>query len=164
LINYGNDWKKVQKNIQTRSSTQARSHAQKFFINVKKKIKKNYQNGEKSEKKQRLYVKVIYDIISQQLMGADNEEVTNQEIQTMLCEKNIKKIILNVLNAMRVNKKIGFEKLIEDKNKDELIECQIESIMDCNTLFKPDFDKQTNRKVFIIQKVKKRKSKSIITF
>lgn len=97
-------------------------------------------------------------------MGADNEEVTNQEIQTMLCEKNIKKIILNVLNAMRVNKKIGFEKLIEDKNKDELIECQIESIMDCNTLFKPDFDKQTNRKVFIIQKVKKRKSKSIITF
>ncbi len=36
LINYGNDWKQVQKYVRTRSSTQARSHAQKFFIKIKK--------------------------------------------------------------------------------------------------------------------------------
>lgn len=36
LIIYGNEWKMVQKHIQTRSSTQARSHAQKFFIKIRK--------------------------------------------------------------------------------------------------------------------------------
>ena len=36
IIKYGNDWKQVQKCVGTRSSTQARSHAQKFFIKIKK--------------------------------------------------------------------------------------------------------------------------------
>ena len=35
IIKYGNDWKQVQKLVKTRSSTQARSHAQKFFIKLK---------------------------------------------------------------------------------------------------------------------------------
>ena len=38
IIEYGNDWKMVQKIIKTRSRSQARSHAQKYFIKVKKKI------------------------------------------------------------------------------------------------------------------------------
>lgn len=38
LIKYGNEWKMVQKHIKTRSSTQARSHAQKFLIRIKKNI------------------------------------------------------------------------------------------------------------------------------
>jgi SHAQKYF class myb-like DNA-binding protein len=41
MLLYGNDWKKVQKHIGTRSPTQARSHAQKFFIRIKKKIFKD---------------------------------------------------------------------------------------------------------------------------
>lgn len=36
LIKYGNDWKQVQKSVKTRSSTQARSHAQKFFVKIQK--------------------------------------------------------------------------------------------------------------------------------
>ena len=36
IIKYGNDWKQVQKYVRTRSSTQARSHAQKFFVKIKK--------------------------------------------------------------------------------------------------------------------------------
>ena len=36
IIKYGNDWKQVQKHVRTRSSTQARSHAQKFFVKIKK--------------------------------------------------------------------------------------------------------------------------------
>jgi len=36
IIKFGNDWKQVQKYVKTRSSTQARSHAQKFFIKLKK--------------------------------------------------------------------------------------------------------------------------------
>jgi SHAQKYF class myb-like DNA-binding protein len=35
---YGNEWKRVQQHIKTRSSTQARSHAQKFFIRLKKRL------------------------------------------------------------------------------------------------------------------------------
>jgi SHAQKYF class myb-like DNA-binding protein len=36
ILNYGNEWKQVQKHVGTRSSTQARSHAQKFFVKIKK--------------------------------------------------------------------------------------------------------------------------------
>ena len=39
ILQYGNEWKKVQQIIKTRSSTQARSHAQKFFQRIKKIIK-----------------------------------------------------------------------------------------------------------------------------
>jgi len=38
ILLYGNEWKTVQKHIGTRNSTQARSHAQKFFISFKKKL------------------------------------------------------------------------------------------------------------------------------
>lgn len=36
IMKYGNEWKSVQKHVGTRSSTQARSHAQKFFVKMKK--------------------------------------------------------------------------------------------------------------------------------
>ena len=36
LLKYGNEWKNVQKHVGTRSSTQARSHAQKFFVKIGK--------------------------------------------------------------------------------------------------------------------------------
>ena len=39
ILEYGNDWKMVQKIIKTRSSTQARSHAQKFFLKINKIVK-----------------------------------------------------------------------------------------------------------------------------
>jgi hypothetical protein len=35
-LKYGNEWKSVQKYVGTRSSTQARSHAQKFFVKIGK--------------------------------------------------------------------------------------------------------------------------------
>jgi SHAQKYF class myb-like DNA-binding protein len=38
ILIYGNNWKKVQKHIGTRSPIQARSHAQKFFIRIKKAV------------------------------------------------------------------------------------------------------------------------------
>lgn len=36
LLKYGNEWKSVQRHVATRSSTQARSHAQKFFVKINK--------------------------------------------------------------------------------------------------------------------------------
>ena len=41
ILKYGNEWKKVQNIIKTRSSTQARSHAQKFFLRLKKELSLN---------------------------------------------------------------------------------------------------------------------------
>ena len=38
ILKHGNEWRKVQKIIKTRSSTQARSHAQKYFLKLKKEI------------------------------------------------------------------------------------------------------------------------------
>ena len=38
LVLYGNEWKQVQNHITTRSATQARSHAQKFFIRIRKSL------------------------------------------------------------------------------------------------------------------------------
>lgn len=35
---YGNEWRKVERYIKTRSAAQARSHAQKFFINIQKRF------------------------------------------------------------------------------------------------------------------------------
>lgn len=37
LKKYGKEWKRVQQHVGTRSSTQARSHAQKFFVKLEKK-------------------------------------------------------------------------------------------------------------------------------
>lgn len=36
LKSYGKNWKKVEEHVATRTSTQARSHAQKFFANIMK--------------------------------------------------------------------------------------------------------------------------------
>ena len=44
ILEYGNEWKKVQKIIKTRSSTQARSHAQKFFLKIKKNLNDSNNN------------------------------------------------------------------------------------------------------------------------
>ena len=38
LVLYGNEWKQVQRHIKSRSATQARSHAQKFFIKLRKMV------------------------------------------------------------------------------------------------------------------------------
>ena len=48
IINFGNDWKKVQKYVSTRTSTQARSHAQKFLMKLRNSEffkKKNIDNN-----------------------------------------------------------------------------------------------------------------------
>ena len=48
IMQYGKDWKKVQQYVATRSSSQVRSHAQKFF----KKLQKTTQGGSHPPPKQ----------------------------------------------------------------------------------------------------------------
>ena len=50
LMLYGNEWKSVQGHIKTRSATQARSHAQKFFIKLRKELSNETDQNIMSEK------------------------------------------------------------------------------------------------------------------
>jgi len=49
LLKFGNHWKKVQDHIESRNSSQARSHAQKFFVKIGKtkiqKLELDFQNN-----------------------------------------------------------------------------------------------------------------------
>ena len=59
LVLYSNEWKRVQEHIGTRSSTQSRSHAQKFFIRIRSKLSSIHNKKEIKEK--------IYQYFSKQL-------------------------------------------------------------------------------------------------
>lgn len=64
LFIFGNEWKKVQKYIKTRSSTQSRSHSQKFFIRFKKKYIDIYGEEELLFGKSNVQIDHILDILS----------------------------------------------------------------------------------------------------
>ena len=79
ILNYGNEWKKVQQIIKTRSSTQARSHAQKFFLRIKKLMKN-------SEDRNNIYSndKGLEKIISQVLPKKYAKNLTENQREKLL--------------------------------------------------------------------------------
>ena len=70
ILEYGNDWKKVQKLIKTRSSTQARSHAQKFFLRIKNDLNLNVNKNNLFNEKKHLgindnfSIKFFFDLLN----------------------------------------------------------------------------------------------------
>ena len=121
ILEYGNEWKLVQKIIKTRSSTQARSHAQKFFLKISKIIKsqklhsnpenllkyifnsnKNFNEGKPLTIIQR---KRLLNVIKSNLKNLEEEENTSINI-----EKN---------ESMNINsKKEGEESIFCGKDRD----------------------------------------------
>jgi SHAQKYF class myb-like DNA-binding protein len=79
ILEYGNEWKKVQQIIKTRSSTQARSHAQKFFLRVKKIIKNNGGNFNIN-----VNDKVFDNIINSILPNRKGETLTKSQKEKLL--------------------------------------------------------------------------------
>eukprot|EP00347_Sterkiella_histriomuscorum_P019402 403341762 len=70
LKKHGRNWRKVQQHVQTRSSTQARSHAQKFFVKIERK-------GQKVEEFiKQLDVTNIEDM-PDEMIGFDGEDEAN---------------------------------------------------------------------------------------
>lgn len=89
ILLYGNEWKRVQQYIKTRSSTQARSHAQKFFIRLKTKLGANNisldnVDDQDSDKKQKFFDSIYY-LLNQCL--CDNGMKDGDKINTLMKEK-----------------------------------------------------------------------------
>ena len=123
ILEYGNDWKMVQKLIKTRSSSQTRSHAQKFFLKINKIIKsqrlqsnpetllkyinnsnKNFNEGRPLTIVQR---KRLLNAIKSNLKNLEEEENKNINM-----EKNNKVININC-------QKEGEESIFSDKDRDK---------------------------------------------
>ena len=85
IVKFGNDWKKVEKYIGTRTSSQARSHAQKFFIKLKEEQKKlkisndiDYSNST---------IKSFHDAL--QSMSIEKKENIIKELENVIFDNQI---------------------------------------------------------------------------
>jgi SHAQKYF class myb-like DNA-binding protein len=102
---YGNEWKRVQQHIKTRSSTQARSHAQKFFIRLKKKLSEEHLDQEllninpsnRSSRRNEIIMSWIQENVSSDLL----KDKFYTEKRDKLC-----KIIMNLI-ANPIKRKVG---------------------------------------------------------
>ena len=93
---YGNDWKKIEKYVKTRTSTQIRSHAQKFLI----KLKKKYDIYD--ENKQLKYFDNNDDIIQKDIYFFVKNLKSNDQI-----ENEMEKIEIILLKLFNINQKNG---------------------------------------------------------
>ena len=75
ILKFGNEWKKVQNIIKTRTSTQARSHAQKFFLRLKKVANQEILNDEN---------KLLNYIISSCKKTNNNFNITEEQKEKLM--------------------------------------------------------------------------------
>ena len=105
LALYGSNWKKVQIYINTRSPTQARSHAQKFFIKIKKKYSKDNSTLDlnmldswvNKYMECEIFDKINIDL-NNELFTSENLENLKNVIISSLRDENKLKIEINSLN------------------------------------------------------------------
>ena len=135
ILEYGNDWRKVQKHIKTRSSTQARSHAQKFFLRIKNYLK--FSDKKDNINKENFSIKFFFDMLNKFEKNQSNyeEKKLNQEQKDKLIKilsnfsnhdesisidsnesNNISKINLNTLDFIE-NQNVDESNCIEIKPK-----------------------------------------------
>ncbi len=115
IIKFGNDWKKVQKYVSTRSSTQARSHAQKFLLKLK--------NNEYL-KKYNIDISLSWSKLIQSLKNSFNDDIllqilkdssyNNIKNKRKIVKKNKKLIKTDEINIINKNNEIE-----KELNKDD---------------------------------------------
>ena len=86
IVKYGNDWKEVQKHIGTRSSSQARSHAQKFFIKLKQDQLKSKTTNEIDYSNSS--IKSFHDTL--QSLSQEKREKIIKELENVIFDKETK--------------------------------------------------------------------------
>ena len=130
MLEYGNEWKLVQKVIKTRSSTQARSHAQKFFLKIKNSIKK--KNLIKDSEG---IIKYIFNSEKKINEGIPLNELQKKRLIDVIIS-NIKKKDKDIFNFTEIQNKMNSS----IKNEDE------HSFSDNSN------ENQKNNKIFILNK------------
>ena len=114
---YGNDWKKIEKYVKTRTSTQIRSHAQKFLI----KLKKKYDIYD--ENKQLKYFDNNDDIIQKDIYFFVKNLKSNDQIENEM--EKIEIILLKLFNINQKNGEILVNKrinLLSNSNNEKKVE------------------------------------------
>jgi len=145
LLKYGNQWKNIQFLIQTRTSTQIGSHAQKFIKKIKNLIKKQKENIDNNEKIK--LINTIFNIILPNKINKFNKEE----------KKKLLNIIFSNINS---DAKLDL-KWISEVNLDELENLEIENnVTNQNNninlnLFTSNWKKKLNKKNALIGEKRK---------
>ena len=153
IIIHGNDWKLVQKCIKSRSSTQARSHAQKFLLKLRKKLKIEPDSNNKLSNES--IDRIVKEII-------ENSCLRNNHI---IDKDKLVKLIMGFSNLLvgKVNPQSGFP----ENNSNNYFFNNQDSYIDNNIPFNNSFFKSdcndVGRKVFNIEKVFKGDRKPSLT-
>jgi SHAQKYF class myb-like DNA-binding protein len=129
ILKYGNEWKKVERMVKTRTAIQSRSHAQKFFLRLKKKLKLDPEKKFTTEELNSFPP----HIIAESLNGINSDErLTRMDMENLskiiknLQEKALEKWQINLTNPKKgyfLIKKNGetesvfYKKNSERKNK-----------------------------------------------
>jgi len=135
VIVHGNDWKLVQKCIKSRSSTQARSHAQKFLLKLKKKLKIEPDSSNKLSKES--IDKIVREIV----------ETSSYRHNINVDKEKLVKLIMGFSNLL-VARVSSSGNAYENNCQDNY----------CDGMF------NDNRKVFHIEKIVKSERRNSLTF
>ena len=103
IFKYGNNWMKVQESIGTRSATQTRSHAQKFFI----RLRKNCEDE---------------DCSTEELLSILRNKINNNSIELKMNQRRIRK---------RAKKFFSIKKSKIKRHRSDSTETE-QSVKDCN--------------------------------
>ena len=145
ILEYGNEWKNVQKIIKTRSSTQARSHAQKFFLRIKKNLIDSSKKNHKDFKLNDEGNIDIETIVNYVIMIISNEKKGKFELNN-----NQKEKLISVINCKFYN-----DNLSSNKNDIEIDSDNEKNISDYyydNISFKKKKGLNCKNKIFNIHK------------
>ena len=131
ILEYGNEWKSVQRIVKTRSSTQARSHAQKFVLSIKKLMDKtNFETKDN-----------LIDFILKKYIIRNNRVIT---------EKNKQKLFSVISQGIFENSSESENNICGDKNGNNIGVNNEKKSNEMN--IEEDYNNNSNNSNFTLQK------------
>lgn len=164
LVLYINDWKMIHKHIGTRSSTQARSHAQKFFIKIRRAIPEPNDLISTQKTIYQIFYKQLRNSFYMKKLNSSLEKITN----LILSEENSFQKKINDSMKIKIplidwkTKAVKACKVNEDNINKQLLTSDKMSLSFCNDLnMNIPIDQllsQKNKKIFNIEKAIRKNS------